>query len=317
MRSRPLSATLFALALLLAGGHAGHRAASAEAAEITVVATIAPVHGIAEAIMKGSGNRPGLLLAASVSPHLVQLRPSQAAMLETADLILRVGDTFETFLSRLLAPDIHAGRLLTLDQLPGIILHPNRRAGLFGHDPAGADTHAHAGIPFDPHLWLDPENGRTAARAIAERLAALDPEHAPVYLDNADRFDVRLLQVEREIDGMLATVRERPYLVLHDAFGSFERRFGLHPAGAFAISPDRRPGPRRLDDLRHIVSNGDIACIFTEPQLDTGWIDTILAEEPVRKGVLDPLGSTLPADEEHYPRLLLGIARSLRDCLSP
>ncbi|MEZ5823301.1 MAG: zinc ABC transporter substrate-binding protein [Geminicoccaceae bacterium] len=328
MRPRPLSCTALALALFLSCPLPDPLArmgwSRAQAADIGVVATIAPVQGILEAVMQDSGNHPRQLLPALASPHLTQLRPSQAAMLEEADLVVRVSEGLETFLSRLSGPDARGEHLLTLDELPGIIRQPGRRAGLFDHVEAdgeghddGEEEHAHEHGTFDPHVWLDPHNGAIAARALADRLAELDPENGEIYEKNAEALAARLRQIEDEIRQMLEPVRERRYLVLHDAYAAFEKRFGLAPAGAFAIGPERQPGPRRLEDLRHIVSKGDIACMFTEPQIDSSRIDAIFADESVRKAVLDPLGSGLPADADHYPRLLLEIARSLRDCLSP
>jgi len=302
--------------------------AQARADGPAVVATIAPVHGILAAVMEGSGHEPALLLPGQTSPHLARLRPSQAAMLEDADLIVRIGPDLETFLDHLLDAPENAARVLTLEDLPGIVRHEGRRAGAFEtgvivHDDHGMtsdhdngyEDHDHDGL--DPHIWLDPENGRVMAVAMADRLALLDPAHAETYRANAAALGKRLDGTEQAIDAMLAPVRHRRYLVLHDAYSGFEGRFGLSPVGAFSVAPERPPGSRRVEELRHIVSSGDIACVFTEPQLDPAWVEAILAENSVNKGVLDPLGMTLPTGVEFYPALLMNLAISLHDCLRP
>ena len=38
---------------------------------------------------------------------------------------------------------------------------------------------------MDPHAWLDPENGKVWLAAIADALAAADPDHADAYRANA------------------------------------------------------------------------------------------------------------------------------------
>ena len=40
------------------------------------------------------------------------------------------------------------------------------------------------------------------------------------------------------------------YVVFHDAYQYFEKRFGLAPVGAIALSDASKPSPARLAELR-------------------------------------------------------------------
>ncbi len=62
-----------------------------------VVTSIAPVHGLVEQIMYGTG-QPTLLLSDTTSPHDFYLRPSQAQALEDADIIFSIGLNMEPWL---------------------------------------------------------------------------------------------------------------------------------------------------------------------------------------------------------------------------
>src|SRR5690606_37666694 len=91
---RPL-AKLATAALLVLG--ALPAVAADEAGVPAVVATIGPLHSLASAVMQGVG-APSLLVPGGASPHAYSLRPSEAGVLQEADLIVWVGPRLERFL---------------------------------------------------------------------------------------------------------------------------------------------------------------------------------------------------------------------------
>ena len=82
-----------ALALILGG------ISKPWAAETNVVASIFPLHSLAAGVMKGVGE-PALLLQSGLSPHEFSLKPSQAELLQSADLLFWVGKNLEYPLAR-------------------------------------------------------------------------------------------------------------------------------------------------------------------------------------------------------------------------
>ncbi|MFW5680573.1 MAG: metal ABC transporter solute-binding protein, Zn/Mn family, partial [Pseudomonadota bacterium] len=67
-----------------------------------VVTSILPLQSLTAMVMDGIGE-PTTLLPAGASPHAYALRPSEAARLERADLVVWVGPDLERFLERPLA----------------------------------------------------------------------------------------------------------------------------------------------------------------------------------------------------------------------
>jgi zinc transport system substrate-binding protein len=63
------------------------------------VASIKPIHSLVAAVMEGVGE-PGLIIEGAGSPHTYALRPSQAQMLEQADIVFWVGHELEAFLEK-------------------------------------------------------------------------------------------------------------------------------------------------------------------------------------------------------------------------
>src|SRR5699024_8213753 len=101
-------------------------------------------------------------------------------------------------------------------------------AGEGGHD--GSDGHSHTGV--DPHAWLDPLNAKLWLGAIAEALAALDPSNAATYAANAAAGQAGIDALAAELTERLAPLREKPFIVFHDAYHYFEHRFGIEAEGA-------------------------------------------------------------------------------------
>ena len=275
------------------------------AAAPDVLATLKPVHSLVAAVMTGVGE-PELLVGGALSEHSYALKPSDARKIAAAALIFEVGPDMETYLSGPLAG--LGRRVVVLERVPGVRLQAARRGGLWGEDD-------HDLGPTDPHIWLDPTNAVAMTRAIAAALIQLDPAHAAAYRTNEARTVAMLDALDRELAAKLAPVRQRPYLVFHDAYHYFEARYGLHPLGAVTVAPDRPVGARRVAQLREAVAAGRAACLFREPQFPPKLIETLDENTKAHIGVLDPLGADLRPGPGLYPRLMRDLAQSLAMCL--
>ncbi len=291
-----------------------------------VVATIAPVHSLAARVMQGAG-APHLLVPPGASPHDFALRPSDAAALERAALVFRVGPAVEPWLERPLGTLAAEARVVRLDRVPGLTRLALREGASFAHDPdheSDGHEHGHAhgeehgdehGDETDPHLWLDPANAGLWLDAMAGALAEADPANSARYRANAAAARAELEALAGEIDARLAPLRGRPFVVFHDAYQYFEHRFGVEAAGAVTLSDARAPGPARLAQIRALIRETGAACIFREPQFRPALVETVAEDSGARVGVLDPVGATLEPGPGLYPALLRGLADGLAGCL--
>lgn len=113
-----------------------------------VVASIKPVHSLVSAVMAGVGE-PDLLIEGAASPHGYNLRPSEAAALQDADLVFWIGPDLETFLDGTLDTLSADAANVALMESDGATLLEVREGGAFeahdhDHDHGhGADDHAH------------------------------------------------------------------------------------------------------------------------------------------------------------------------------
>lgn len=280
-------------------------------AEIKVAATIKPVHSLVAAVM-GDVGQPALLLDGPASPHVTALRPSQAQIIEDSDLVFAVGEGLEAFLHRLMENDAGT-RIVELAEAPGIELLDYREDDHAGVNRKGED-HEHGGV--NPHIWLDPANARAMAEHIADVLGTADPANATSYSDNAQVLIGDLNAQESELAAKLASVKNRPFLVFHDAYPYFEARFGLEGLGAIVLNPETPPGARRLQEIRHGIEEAGVACVFSEPQFEIGYVTTVLEGSGARTASLDPLGVNVEPGPDAYRQILSELTDALVGCLS-
>lgn len=289
--------------------------AAALAAAPRVVATIKPIHSLVAAVM-GDLGEPELLVDGAASPHAYSLTPSDAEALEAADIVFWTGHGLELFLGTALDTLAADARVIELARTPGIELLAIREGGAFEpheDEHAGGEEVAHG--EADMHFWLDPANAALLGDAIAEALAAADPAQAGTYRANATSLRRDLATLTAELGTALAPVRDKPFIVFHDAYQYFERRFGLSAAGSVTVTPDTMPGARRVDALRERIAASGVTCVFAEPQFEPAIVATILEGSGARAGELDPEGAGLEAGPGLYRQLLLGLAAGLTACL--
>ncbi len=282
-----------------------------------VVVTIKPIHSLVAGVMAGVGE-PALLIQGAGSPHHYSLRPSDARLLAHADLVIRVGADFETFLNRSLVSLAGKARIFSLDRLPGLTLLPARAGGVWEKDDDHDGEAAAAGTnheEFNLHLWLDPQNARVVAAGLVKELSELDPADAARYRANGAALDRRLVSLDRELAKELAPVAGIPYVVFHDAYPYLERRYHLRAVGSITVNPEREVGARRVAEIRAKIKAIGARCLFSEPQFQSSLVGTLIEGTQTKSGVLDPLGADLPAGPDAYFRIMEDLGHSLRQCL--
>jgi zinc transport system substrate-binding protein len=283
-----------------------------------VVASIKPIHSLVAAIMEGVGT-PDLIVEGAASPHTYSLKPSNAEALQAAKVIFWVGPGMEAFLEKPLSALGSNAVIAELDKAPGLTKLRFREGGPFEADDDGDEQVADAGNPlrqFDTHLWLDPMNAKAMAAEITTTLVAANPANALTYQANQASLDARLDALDKEILATVAPVRNKPFVVFHDAYQYFEHRYGVRVAGSITVNPDAIAGVARVSAIHAKVASLGATCVFAEPQFEPKLIDVVIEGTSARSGVLDPEAATLKEGPELYFDLMRGIANALSACLS-
>jgi zinc transport system substrate-binding protein len=330
MNHQPKNRQRAATSLLAILGMTFFSGAALSAEPPKVLTSIKPIHSLVASVMRGVAE-PGLLVKGAASPHAFSLRPSDARALDQADLVFWMGEDLETFLEKPIESLGKKAHVVPLMDAPRVKLLPTREGGAWephvheegeeneehaeaGHDhDHGHDHHDHGGK--DAHVWLDVANARAMVAAISAELVEHDAANADRYKANAKDLTERLTALDAELRTTLQPVKDRPYVVFHDAYHYVEARYGLNAVGAITVSPDQRPSAQRLSQLRAKITSLDATCVFAEPQFEPTLVGTVVEGTKARKGVLDPLGADLPDGPDLYFQLMRGLAGSLVSCL--
>ena len=282
-----------------------------------VVASIKPLHSLVAGVMAGVAE-PVLLLRGSASPHAYALRPSDAQALQEAEAVFWVGEEAEGFLTKPLRSLAGNAKVVALSDAEGIHWLSLREGAVWlphEHEDESETHSEHRHNGRNPHIWLDPRNAQVMVQAIVTTLRAADPAHASTYQTNGWTLSQRLDALDAKLREDLTPLSGKPYLVFHDAYQYFEKRYGLHPIGAVTTSPERTAGVKRLQALRKQVMGSGVRCVFTEPQFSPKLLRVVTSGLQVKRGVLDPVGAELSPGPELYFTLLNNLSTSLRACL--
>ena len=286
-------------------------------ADVPQVTTDIPVtHSLVTRVMAGIGT-PDLIVNRGASPHDYSLRPSNAASLEAADLVFWISSELTPWLEGALKTLAADAKVIELMDAKGSTVLPFREGSTFEtHSHRHKhDEDEHATVNVDPHGWLDPYNGKTWLDVIATELSKIDPENTDIYFDNVSQGKTDIDAVISEIDATLAPFRGTNFIVYHDAYQYFERRFDVLAAGSISMGDVSDPSPARIAEIRQTVEELDMTCVFSEPQFNPELVATVVDGTKARARVIDPLGTRLTLGADFYLNLLRNIAQTMASCL--
>ncbi|CAN0460017.1 unnamed protein product, partial [Phaeothamnion confervicola] len=230
-----------------------------------------------------------------------------------------IGSGLEHKLGQVSGGDAVGGKTFTaLSEVAGIKTLPVRQGGTFEvheeHEGEEHDDHDEAILKFDPHVWLDPENVKAMTNAVAADLSKIDPEHAKTYEANAAAYVASLDQLMADISAETKPIQDKPFVVFHDAYQYFEKRFGLTAVGSISDVSAAAPSAKRLNEIRSKLEETKAVCVFREPQFDAKYVTVVLEGSKAKPGVLDPIGSDITPGPKAYAELLTKLAKGATDC---
>ena len=252
-------------------------ATHADAQDRSYVTDIAPIAALVKAIDPDSDIT---VLTLGADPHAIALRPSHVRAIVNADAVFWAGPDFSPWLDGALA---------------------NRDV------PAVALTAA------EGHGWLDPSIASDWLSQIEGAIADFAPAHAAMAQENGEIARARLADLATEITERLASARDVPVLVSHDAYSAFAARFGVNIVAHITDGHDHAPGTSHLSELQEMIASDDIACVFEEAGEHNEHAHLLTEGTDIFTATLDPLGQT-PDAPDAYLTLIENVAATFNAC---
>ena len=189
------------------------------------------------------------------------------------------------------------------------------------HDDHGKKKHddhddheGHAHGEHDPHAWLSPKIAKVWLNSIAAKLSEVDPDNAATYFSNAKSARDNIDALVSEVNSIIDPIREKKFVVFHDAYQYFEKDFGISASGAISLGDASDPSPSRLAEIRKRVVDEAVECVLAEPQYKQGLVKAVVEGTNANTAVIDPLGVKLETGPSLYENLIRNLATNLAKC---
>jgi zinc/manganese transport system substrate-binding protein len=219
-------------------------------------------------------------------PHFVEAKPSFILKLQKADLLIAVGRELEI---GWLPPLINQSRNSKIQPGAEGYLDASLTAQIL-EIPSGQITRAMGDVhPLgNPHYWLDPENGKRTAKAIADKLSQLRPNDRAYFDQRLADFTSRLDAAEKRWLGQMAPYKGTKVVTYHRSFPNFAERFGLDIVGYVEPRPGIPPTPQHTLDLINEMKRQNVKLVLVEPYFDLKTPNSIGRETGAEVLVMPP-----------------------------
>jgi ABC-type Zn uptake system ZnuABC Zn-binding protein ZnuA len=202
-------------------------------------------------------------------PHQYEAKPSDVALLKSADLLLVNGLTFEGWINDLIANATAENKVVLITK--GIV-------------PLGSDLHSNS---TDPHAWMSAANGLIYIDNIYQELVKIIDINDRQKLKNQyNAFRSKIENLDAYITEQIKTIpiEKRILITSHDAFQYFGRAYGLRLLSTMGISTE---SDIRTSDLYKIIDEikkNKVPAIFIENTLNPKVINQIANDTGVAIG---------------------------------
>ncbi|GAA2528519.1 metal ABC transporter substrate-binding protein [Pilimelia columellifera] len=304
-RSPRTAAALSCLAVLLPVTACAGKQVQSDPARVDVVAAFYPLQFVAERIGGGRVTVTNLTKAGA-EPHDLELTPPQLEAVAAGELVVYLKG-FQPAVDEAVK-QAKGKRLNVAEAVP---LTPATH-----EDEHAEEEGEHAGeeLGVDPHLWLDTERYGALAAAIADQLAAADP-------DGAADYRARLLAFQKDLAGShikyekgLRDCQRREIFTNHAAFGYLATRWKLKQIPISGLSPDQEPAPRRMAEIAAQAKQRGATTIFFETLVSPKVAETVARSSGAKTAVLDPIEG-VTGDDDYFVVMNRNLA-TLREALS-
>nr|WP_240945327.1 zinc ABC transporter substrate-binding protein [Rhodococcus sp. HNM0569] len=270
---------------------------------------------VAEAVAGPDVTVTSIIDEPSADPHSYEASPTDAAELTDASLVVYNGGGYDQFVDDVVGGE-SSGDQLTVNAFD--LFEGGAHAGE-SHEhgsEAGHEGHDHGSV--NEHVWYDLPTVEQVARAIADKLAQLDPDNAEKYSANADEFSSQLASVTAITDAIAAAHAGTPVAqtepTAHYLLEAAQLTDATPAEFTEAVENETDPSPASIAKTRELLQNKQVqALVYNVQTEDRVTQDMRKTAEGASVPVVE-VTETLPEDED-YIQWQTGIAQSLSDAL--
>lgn len=266
---------LFLLAALLIFGMSGC-AQNQQSHKLSVVTTIFVSYDFARQIASEEADIT-MLLSPGEEVHTYEPSPRDLIRIQNCDLFICAGGESEAWVDRILDSLPSPIRVIRMMDLVEAVEEEAVGAEA-AHDHEHDHENENEEPELDEHVWTSPKNAQIILEAISEALCALEPDCAPKFRANTERYRASIAAIDAQFEELFANggeivVADRfPFRYLADAYNI--TYYAAYPG----CSNDAEPSSATIRYLIDLIRENRIGTVFTI-EFSNGKLADILCEE--------------------------------------
>ena len=270
-----------------------------------VYTTFYPVYDLTKRIV-GDKMNVKMLIKSNEEPHSFELKSSDMAALNKADLIVYNGANMEGFIKDVEAAVKNKEKFLNLSQ--GLTLLEA------ASDLASANHDA-----VNPHTWLSVKNAMEQLDTICRKLSVIDPANKTYYEQNLQKSLKEFKALDDEFTKVLSGIKKKDkcFIVSHAAFNYLAHDYGLKQIAVTGISPEDEPTAAQLKKIADFVKEHGIKTILFEGKTTPKVAETLAKNTGTKTGTIYTLENLTEEEAKlGYIELMRRNLRELEKVLS-
>ena len=237
--------------------------------------------------------------------HDFQLTPEDMKLLSTADVFVINGGGIESFMS-----DVAKAypNLDVVEACEDVALLSDDEADSDHDHDHDADTesesdhnhdhdadiesesdHDHDHGDENAHAWMSVPRYRTMVKTIASHLAQKDEAHAEEYYANAEKYDAKLAELEKEQDSLKDLTGGQNIIIFHEAYEYVADDFSMNACYLLDLDEERSVSAGEVKQVIGAIKDDGVSVILAEELYGKSMGDTVSRETDVHMVYIDPL----------------------------
>ena len=203
-----------------------------------------------------------LMVPSGSDPHTYEPLPGQLTRVSNAKMYAEVGTPVEFEVN-------YMGKIKSINPTM-LVVNCSEGVNLI------SNTAENESDEVDPHIWTDPKNAEIMVENIYQGLVQIDPADKDYFQKNRDQYLKKLDELDKNATKLIKEKNSSIIIVFHPAFGYYANKYNLTMIAA--MINDEEPSPQRIAMLVDTAQKNNIHVVFTEPQYDQKYMQSVASQ---------------------------------------
>lgn len=203
-----------------------------------------------------------LMVPSGSDPHTYEPLPGQLTRVSNAKMYAEVGTPVEFEIN-------YMGKIKSINPSM-LVVNCSEDVNLI------SNTAENESDEVDPHIWTDPKNAEIMVENIYQGLVQIDPADKDYFQKNRDQYLKKLDELDKNATKLIKEKNSSIIIVFHPAFGYYAKEYNLTMIAA--MINDEEPSPQRIAMLVDTAQKNNIHVVFTEPQYDQKYMQSVASQ---------------------------------------